>query len=95
MNYYADGTLSADRTTLVRTGFAQWIAIDALKEPAEIVDRCSVEALRIALSHLDDVEVISATINRSGEYLPPPAHWIPNLAPGGFQARRDRRLRRR
>lgn len=80
MSYYADGTLASGKAALVRTGFAQWMATDGLKD-ADLAGACSAERLQAGLSHLENVEVVSAAINRTGEFLPPKPHWIPNLAP--------------
>ena len=80
MSYYADGMLDPENAQLVQSGFAQWMKTDGLK-PADLAARCSVDVLQAALSHLDGVKVISATINRSGKFAPPEPHWVPNMAP--------------
>ena len=80
MNYYGDGDIAAGRAALVPSGLTQWIATDALR-PADIAGRCTVEALQAALSEIEGAEVVSASVNRSGSFVPPQPHWIPNYAP--------------
>lgn len=80
MSYYAGGTLDADKVRLVRWGFTRWVDTSGLP-PANLADRCSVDFLQAALSHLPDVEIVTAEINRSGQFAPPPSHLVPDYAP--------------
>ena len=80
MSYYANGTLDTDKALLTRTGFAQWVSADKFA-PANISDRCSIETLQDALSRIGDAEIVSVSLNDTGEFTPPEPHWVPNLAP--------------
>lgn len=80
MNYYADGELKVDAARLARAGLAQWMATDGL-EASDSIERCKAGDLQAALSAVEDAEIVSVSINRSGAYRPPTPHWIPNFAP--------------
>ena len=80
MSYYADGTMDADKVRLTRSGFTRWLDTSGL-QPVDLADRCSVDFLQAALSHLPDVQILSAEINETGQFTPPPSHLIPDYAP--------------
>ena len=80
MTYYADGTLDAEKVRLVRSGFTRWVDTSGLK-PMDLTARCSVDFIQAALSHIPDVEIVSAEVNCSGEFAPPPSHLVPDYAP--------------
>ena len=80
MSYYADGTLGADKVRLARSGFTQWVDTSGL-EPADLAARCTVTFLQAALSPMRDVEILSAQVNNSGQFAPPPSHLVPDYAP--------------
>ena len=80
MNYYADGTLDAEKVRLVRSGFTRWVDASSLK-PVDLAARCSIDFIQAALSHMSDVEIISAEVNCSGQFAPPKSHLVPDLAP--------------
>ena len=80
MNYYADGTLGAVQVRLARSGLTRWLDISGL-QPVDLAARCTVDFLRPALSHMPDVEIISAQVNASGQFAPPPSHLVPDYTP--------------
>ena len=80
MSYYADGTLDADKVKLASSGFTQWVDTRGL-HPADLAARCSVDGLQAALAHMPDVEILSAEINSTGQFAPPPPHLVPDYAP--------------
>nr|WP_217895172.1 tannase/feruloyl esterase family alpha/beta hydrolase [Sphingomonas sp. CDS-1] len=80
MSYYADGALDADKIKLAPSGFTRWVDTSSF-QPVDLDDRCSVDFLQAALSHLPDVKIVSAKVNRSGQFAPPPSHLVPDYAP--------------
>ncbi|MGI5502343.1 tannase/feruloyl esterase family alpha/beta hydrolase [Lentzea sp. CA-135723] len=60
--------------TIAPTGLDTWVAFDAPAN-ASATERCRVEVIQASLTHLDGIEVISATVNRTGGYQPPKPTW--------------------
>lgn len=64
-------------------GIAQWVSFDA--EPvdiAAITARCTPELLTRAIGHLGELDVVSASVNTSGQYtVPPPPFQLPMPLP--------------
>lgn len=71
----------ADGVTIEKSGLAQWVSVGNLPTSDSIGQRCTVERIRAALSEIENAEVVSATVSRSGKFTPPPPQWVPQLAP--------------
>lgn len=57
--------------TLAPYSQVKWVATDELTRTESILERCTVAMVQKALSHLDDIRVVSVTVNTSGEYYEP------------------------
>ncbi|MEV5848455.1 tannase/feruloyl esterase family alpha/beta hydrolase [Streptomyces sp. NPDC051985] len=66
-----------EKVTLASAGLAQWVAMDDVPTAESAAERCTVGTLQSALDGLMAAEVVSATVNRSGEFQAPPPHWSP------------------
>ncbi|WP_052223539.1 tannase/feruloyl esterase family alpha/beta hydrolase [Novosphingobium malaysiense] len=53
------------------TGWAKWVSVDDVAASRLAEQRCTVEAIADATREFDGYEIVSARVNRTGEFLPP------------------------
>jgi hypothetical protein len=57
-----------------KVGPARWVVLDDVAMDDSLTDRCTVVTLQSALDGFGDMEVVSATVNRTGQFQPPAAN---------------------
>ena len=62
--------------TLRRRSLDQFVDPSSIAQAFPAEEKCTIEALQRALSGLEHVRVVSASINRSGEFQPPTASYL-------------------
>lgn len=58
------------KINISKQGLTKWISMDGIKRPENITDRCKLEVVQQALDHMEGINVLSVTVNTTGEYQP-------------------------
>lgn len=54
-----------------KQNLTKWVSLNEVKRLENIMDRCKLEFVKQALSHMEGIKIISVTVNKTGEYQPP------------------------